>query len=552
MGSPAREADLMTRRGGVDESRCLLVLLPPETKMQIISHLSTQNSLSRLGQSCRAWHEVANEELYKRDSRENNSFAIKWMAFHAVDEQTTDSAIRTLEISRRWGGQIDAVQPHLLQSHRALSKRDPIMYETSTALHFAVLLGNMRLTKTILDMKASLTIQCSPVLWRSMGSKELSRKVEYFRRVLNGLFNPSGPVFPLFLAFLQGDTGMCELLVEHGAGREAIIVDSDTDPKAMSILHFAAADPTTDYRQWRCLFDRFREHIDEPSPQLARYTPLHIALKTGCTQGMQIAVESGADKESRSDVLHTPLSLGIQELKFQWNMDSRTFEEHMRCLRKFVDLGASVNPEGDSPLGIAMRPYMLDPVNYPLMRHVIYFLLEHHVDINRPLLLPYESVVFGIIRGIILNDKNRRSLKLLKQLLTDLIDRGLNITAVPGQTSPLYRVLINRKAEPKWLFDLLCEKGATIHAYEVDGAFLRWCDISRFWRKNKYNAWWQHQGQEDEIFQKWCEHPYNAWWWQHVKKIPPYVVSLAYEKAPNKKGQLYDILTHLPLSKLGL
>ncbi|CCE31808.1 uncharacterized protein CPUR_05663 [Claviceps purpurea 20.1] len=417
----------------------------------------------------------------------------------------------------------------------------------STALHFAVFLENMRLTETLLDIKASLEIPCSNLLQQLLGSEEVLLRVSYFRSIFcrNLRF---GSAFPIFLAFLQSNPDMCKLLVEHGAGREAMIVYLHGDPKAMSILHFAAADQTTDYRQWQCLFDGFREYIDEPCPRESQSTPLHVALITGCTQGMQIAVETGADKESRDGASRTPLSSGIMEFSHCTVAEPTPFEERMMCLRKFVNLGGIVNPDGASLLGFAVQRYVLFPTYRPDLRHVIHFLLEHHVDINRT----FErntNMVNEIIVGTIHRADHLPSLESLRELLRDSIDRGLNLTSpAPGLPSPLYRVLNDRKAEPDWLFDLLCENGATIHEHEVNYAFRRWCGIPRLWETNNYNAWWQHKGQEDEIFQKWCEHPYNAWWWQHVNHISPQTVELAYAEAFRYGGRkLYDLLTHLPL-----
>ncbi|CCE31801.1 uncharacterized protein CPUR_05656 [Claviceps purpurea 20.1] len=549
MNSSAPDARLIAWERNTDKSKSLMALLPSEMKIEIMSHIITQQSLSSLGQTCRAWHKVANEELYKRDCMENCSFAIKWMAAHAVDEQTTDSALRTLEISRRWGGQIDAVKRRLSRLDRAGSERkDETMYDTSTAIHFAVFLGNVRLTKTLLDMEASLTIPCSPLLFRSMGSEQLILRFKCFRRPLNCY--RFGPAFPIVLAFLQSDPGMCRLLMEHGAGREAMIFGYENNAGAMSILHFAAADRTTDYRQWQCLFDRFREYINEPSPDDYQSTPLHVALISGCTQGMQIAVETGADKESRDSGLCTPLRLGIADMPLYTIEDPKPFEEHMRCLRKFVDLGASVNPDGDSLIGFAVKHYASLPEKSPGLRHLIYFLLERHADINRTFFEPHSNMVNEIIHSILELGDAPQSRELLKELLGDLIDRGLNLTIpAPGLPSPLYRVLTHDDSKLVWLVDLLCDNGAPIHEYEVGPAFLSWCETSRLWAGNKYDAWWQHQGQEDEIFLKWCEHPYNAWWWQHVKHISPFFVSQAYQEAFCKSRQLYDILTHLPLPK---
>ncbi|CCE29175.1 uncharacterized protein CPUR_02866 [Claviceps purpurea 20.1] len=418
----------------------------------------------------------------------------------------------------------------------------------STSLHFAVFLGNMRLTKTLLDMKASLTIPCSDLLPTSMGSEEVLRRISYFHSVFGNVH--FGAPLPILLAFLQSDPDMCKLLVEHGAGREATIDYLHDDPEAMSILHFAAADRTTDYRQWQCLFDGFREYIDEPSPQQFQYTPLHVALINGCTQGMQIAVESGANKEARSISICTPLYMGIIGIPYRTTEYQKTFEKPISCLRKFVELGGSVNPEGDSVLVLAVNIYAPNPVNQPNMRELIYFLLDHHADVHGTSRWNNSNVVNEIVQASTsFHHEDPLARELLEELLSDLVDRGFNIrTPAPGLPSPLYHVLHNNKAKPKWLFDFLCENGATIHEREVDLAFLRWCEMFRWWRKNANSAWWKHQGQEDEIFLKWCEDPYNAWWWQHVKQISPQTVTLAYGEAFKRTRQLYNILTHLPLA----
>ncbi|CCE31799.1 uncharacterized protein CPUR_05654 [Claviceps purpurea 20.1] len=542
MDSAAREARVTAPERDTDELRCPLVLLPPEMKHQIMSRISTQQSLSRLGQSCRAWYEVANEELYKRDSRENNSVAIKWMAAHAVDEQTTDSAIRTLEVSLRWGGQIDAVKQH---HYSRSDTEEEIMCDTSTALHVAVFFGNVRLTKTLLDMKASLTIPCPTLSWASMGTQQLRIRFAYFQKVIENWRHVS-PVFPIFLAFLKSDTDMCKLLLEHGAGREAMILGTETGPQVMSILHFAAADPTTDYRQWQCLFERFREYIDEPSPQMDAPAPLHVALRAGCTQGMQIAVEFGADKEARNGFSHTPLSSFALETTDEHPV---TFEERTVCIRKFVELGASLESEVDSLLLIAVQSYIPDPLDYPLTRNLIDFLLERRADIHGISGWQNTNMVNEILDAIFDQEDDPESLELLKELLSHLVDGGLNFTTLsPGLPSPLCRVLNDFNSDHGWLIDLLCDKGATIHEHELNRAFICWCHTTELWETNQYDAWWQHQGQEDEIFQKWCEHPHNVWWWQHVERISLHDVEEAYEVAfGHEDRHLYDILTHLPL-----
>ncbi|CCE31797.1 uncharacterized protein CPUR_05652 [Claviceps purpurea 20.1] len=552
MDSAAREARLMAREWDMKESTCPMVLLPPEMKHKIMSYINTQQSLSRLGQTCRRWHGTATEELYTRDAKEHTSFAMKWMAANAVDEQTTDSAIRTLEVSRRWGGQIDAVKLDEAES----GGKDQIMYHKSTALHIAVFLGNLRLTETLLNMGASLTIPCPALFWASMGSQQLQIRFAYFQEVFwaYGL-GPDRTVFPILLAFLQSDTEMCKLLLEHGAGREAMIVYGWGHPKFMSILHFAAADPTTDYRQWQCLFDKFRKHIDEPCPIVDALTPLHVALRVGCTQGMQIAVETGADKEARNGWSHTPLSSAIQVTKDKTRLDHGTFKEFTRCFRKFVESGADINPEGDSALLFAVQSYgTYYPVDQPLTGHLIYVLLEYHADIHGTGRWQNTNMVNDIINSIFYHDsicshdKKAESQKLLKELFSHLVRSGLDLrTPAPGLPSPLFR-LLDDFTDHEWLIDLLFDNGATIHEHELDRAFICWCYTTKLWEKNKYDAWWLHQGREDKIFLQWCEHPYNVWWWQHFKQFSPHVVKEAYEVAfEHEDRHLYDILTHLPL-----
>ncbi|KAG5914250.1 hypothetical protein E4U61_005956 [Claviceps capensis] len=156
--------------------------------------------------------------------------------------------------------------------------------------------------------------------------------------------------------------------------------------------------------------------------------------------------------------------------------DPRTIEEHMRCFRKSVELGGSVNPEGDSVLVLAVKFYALSPVNHPIMRHLIYFLLDHHADMHasgRSGRHNTDAVIEILQAVVFLHREDTPAQRLPKDLLSDLVDRGLNLTIPePGWLSPLYIVLDHDKMEPNWLFNLLCENGATIHEDEVDSAFL--------------------------------------------------------------------------------
>lgn len=282
-----------------------MILLPPELKIDIVSRLDEPAALSRLGRSCRIWYEVANEELYKRDARENNSFAIKRMAVYARDEKTIDDAIRTLKISRLWGGQIDAVGP-ALTSQQTSNRTQRI--HALTALGIGVALGNVPLVESLLDEGARHDIPCSIMSSSLPQSLRFRYRVRYFKEVFKDYFR-SDNALPIFLAFLRTDLDMCHCLLERGVERDAMIVGSGPHSTRISILHFVAADPTRECGQWRFFYDRFREHINEPCTAM-NLTPLHVAMMSGCVQGVYDTLEYGADKEARNVDLQTPIMMG--------------------------------------------------------------------------------------------------------------------------------------------------------------------------------------------------------------------------------------------------
>ncbi|KAG5918391.1 hypothetical protein E4U61_001804 [Claviceps capensis] len=483
MGSVARQAYFMAWKQELYDSKCLMTLLSPEIRSEIISYLSPE-PLSRLGQSCRTWYQLAIPELYARDAKEGGSYAIKWMAAHAVDEETTEVALKTLDISARYGGQVNAIQLEFPQHHGFL-----LNYERSTALHYAVVLRNLCVTQKLLDMGARHDIPCSGVgwVWKATQSPRLMQRIDQFKGILEVCFRLSSWM-PIFLAFIQSDQQMGQLLLEHGAGREAVILRAYGGQMGrVSILHFAAADTTRDIDQWQLFFDAFREYINEPCARLSD-SPLHVALSTGCIQGMQLAVQTGADMEKRNALLETPLTKGVQKLRFL-DTSIGALQRHITCLRRFVELGGSVNPEGDSLLVSAVRYYRENPIVCPDVRVLIDFFLDHGADINE--VDSTGSTVFNeLIDTILSAEAFPPAIKVLEKLLSHLVDRGLDLTRpAPFLPSPLSTVMHNRDAQPAWLFKFLYRNGATIKSMEEDAFFLRWCQIPRLWGGIQYGRY---------------------------------------------------------------
>lgn len=333
-----------------------------------------------------------------------------------------------------------------------------------------------------------------------------------------------GQWFPIFLAFMQNDSAMANLLLDRGAGHEAMIAQSCTGSTShISILHFAAADTTEVIFRWRFLFERFREYKNERCTE-DNDTPLHIALKCGCIQGMQAAVETGADMEARNASLLTPLAALVRQLGIVYRQDG-TIQNHTRCLREFVKLGASVNPDGDSVLAESIEQYRANPAMWPDVVLIIDFFVDQGADPNGTSLTG-SHVASQLVRAIC--EAEPSEIKVLKNLLSNLVARGLDLTTQSsGWDSTLNTVIQQPDAQPEWLFKLLCSKGAVINDDEVGVFFLRWCRIPRLWTANQYDIR------------------------QHAEQISPAVAKDAYDIAfSNETSTLYDLLRRMPLAPL--
>ncbi|CCE27459.1 uncharacterized protein CPUR_00933 [Claviceps purpurea 20.1] len=489
MDPVAREVWLKAWKRDIDPSRCLLMHMPREIKALIIFHLDL-DVLSRLGQSCRAWYQVTLPELYGRDAKEGRSSAIRWMASQAVDEERTEIALNTLEISARFGGQVDVIS----EQHEGQT-----LYETPTALHYAIIRRNLRLAKKLLDMGARHDIPClHERLIASLHSSYFSDVLirlhyftDFFRvRNLNGQIvrNLNGQSFPIFLAFMRKDPDMGQLLVDRGAGREGMISPPfTTAPTRIPILHLLASEDMGDIGQWRFLFDHFREHINERCTEEGE-TLLHTALRCGAIQNVQIVLEAGVNMEVQNAALLTPLVALVQV----WTIQN---QRHVACIRKFVELGSNIHPGGDSVMVHVMKYYRLRPEMWSDIRHTLNFFLDHGADLNERS-LSGTNVVSQLIPTIC--HAAPAAMEALEELLHDLIDKGLDLRSLPQpleERSALCTVIIQKDAQPAWLFDLLCKQRATILDEEADDFFCRWFEVPRLRMGNQLYNIWQHAEQ---------------------------------------------------------
>ncbi|KAG6001190.1 hypothetical protein E4U43_001391 [Claviceps pusilla] len=291
------------------QPRCRMVSLPPEIKRHITRNLSMK-TLARLGQCCQSWFLFTTPELWSRDAEEGNSFAMKWAAAHAVDDETTEIALRILTRSSTFGGQVNAIQREFPTQHGNMT-----LYETSTALHHAIAIGNLRIATRLLNMGARHDIPCSGPRWvlKATGAPWLKTRLDDFKSFYPGRY-AFGQWLPLFLAFIRSDHKMAQLLISRGACRDAVLIHPNaviTTP--ISILHFAAANKNKDFDQWKFLFSSFSGYINEACTE-AHYTPLHVAMRSGNTQGMQVAVQTGANMEAQNRALRTPLVEGVSQV----------------------------------------------------------------------------------------------------------------------------------------------------------------------------------------------------------------------------------------------
>ncbi|KAG6001189.1 hypothetical protein E4U43_001390 [Claviceps pusilla] len=191
----------------------------------------------------------------------------------------------------------------------------------------------------------------------------------------------------------------------------------------------------------------------------------------------------------------------------------------MHCLRKFVELGASVNPEGDSVLVQTISYYKLNSTICSDVTHLIDFFLDHGADVNGRTMFG-STAIQELIMAIFAMEGVPSAVKLLKKLLHDLVERGMDLTSPsPAGPSPLCAVMHHRDAQPAWLFRFLCENGATLNSVEVNRFFIHWCRHPRLWSQKRFNMW------------------------QHVSKVSPRAVDIAYQTAFTfDDASLYNIL----------
>ncbi|CCE30150.1 uncharacterized protein CPUR_03998 [Claviceps purpurea 20.1] len=522
-----RWASLTAWKREPSEAGCHLALLPLELKLLIMSHLNA-SGFSHLGQTSQFWYHFVIPKLYTWDASVGNSFAISWAASNAVDEISTRAASRTLNISQLHGGQVNEIQQGFPREVEGLT-----YFETSTALHLAVVKRNWRIANRLLEMGARLDIPCSGDrwFWCATGSDvyEPWARLRYFGALFEGE-SAFGPWFPLFLAFFQNDPITAEALITQGASRDAMMITSqDGTASRISILHFAAADTSVNLDEWRFLFDAFPEHINEVCTE-KNITPLQAALRSGCIQGMKILVQNGADTEANPGSSRTPLVELVDRLRFIDPLSTR-LQRHLTCLWEFVRLGANVNPDGDSVLVSAILYFMSSPVNYGDAKRVIDLLLEHGADPNS---ISYNglhgmgsyasNVIHELVAAILLLEADATAMEILRTVLSDLFDKGLDVTTTePWLPSPLATAILNRDAQPEWLCNMLYEYGAKMHGREANAVFLHWCYTPRLW--NHYDV--------SDL----------AW------RISPSTVTLCYRAAFSRDtSALCDTLVRMPLA----
>lgn len=500
-----------------------LAIVPPELKCQITSYLSL-TALGRLGQCSRSWWEITNPELYTRDAKEGNSYAIKWAACTRT-KQGNQFALAVMTRSVAHGGQVNVI-------HKDFPKQradNSIHYEKATAIHYAVALGNRVLVKWLLNNGANLDIPCSGRGW--------ARNVMDPALLMNQLGKFSGfyPIsaghgfwLPLFVAFLQNNLHMAELLIQRGApGNVIYFIGNMVASRTISILHLAAANCTADFDKWKPLFNAYRKHINDGCAE-DLHTPLHVAMKSGNIKGMQAALEAGANTEKTNLGNHTPLVEGV--LRLNWlASNGPTRQQHITCLKKLVEYGASVNPAGDSVLVPAIRYYRENPIIAPDVTRLIYFFLDRGANVNGSNTVG-STPMRELFMAIFALEKFPVASETLKKLLKEMVRRGADLSQTlpipnpPGNFSYLDTVMRHRDARPAWLYDFLWKNGATIRPQEADLFFLTWCQIPRLHTRRQYNIW------------------------QHAADISMPIIERAYKLAfESETPHLYNILRSSPL-----
>lgn len=455
------------------DTRKFLVTLPQEVRYMIFEHetLTQRDLFNILLASAYTRYEVK-EVLYKKDARQGNSSAIAWAARVSASPRYRDSVYKTLDLSIRYGGNVDALQRR---------PRDEVAF--ATAFHIALANGTVGFAEELIALGASPST-FSRRLWKFLGAPRGGDvhdavAAEYLVRLMRRKRIENHYTLPLLPALLRAGTGFTKLMFKFKP-RGVLAVSKPEDLplpnerpndnlRAYTAHHLLISDDIQK-SEWKGILGQFPDEITVLDPA-SGMTPLMKALERGDEIVTEYLLGCFQNYDILSPIGWTAMTYAVKGAtvfdtpkKRDWSSDIVT---------EMLDKDADPNAGTQSyPLQIALMGLFdhidSDPKHPQRLKELISTLLSFNADAN--LRVAHQATIG---QEFFLKMPSPIP-KLMREVFCEILSHGFQASNyLPDGTSMLSK-LFQPAADKQKLAEKLLEYDAHLAPREIDDAFLQW------------------------------------------------------------------------------
>ncbi|KAJ2974206.1 hypothetical protein NQ176_g6178 [Zarea fungicola] len=443
----------------MEANRIFFVTLPAELRLNIGKYLG-QSDLYKLSLVCRATQSEATEQLYKKDAREGNSYAIAWAA--RTSSICEAAAFQTLKLSLCHGGSIDAKQ---LKNGAFAS-----------IIHIAAAHGSRDFVKELLTQGANVHSR-SIRPWEFL-NLDLARKLRQHtgQKRIRGYY-----CLPLLLAMFRPDFLVAEeLIAAHCTPYLAIQTSDEIQPsredrplltEAYTIHHMLIASNIF-MDQWDLIFRHFRAEVIVLEPA-SRMPLLMKTLEEGNVDAAEFVFKTKQNLDILSPIGWSSLAYAAKGALAFDRPKRRNWSADM--LVRLLERGANPNAGRQAypleiPLRTLLEKQLTDADQIRRTKKMIFSLLDHHADLN---VVPWQGPSIGQAFFTVIENQPTFTTT-FQEIFFRFLECGIDVNHLfPDGTSLLGRSL-GPRFKSRIMADKLLKSDARTTPREFDGLFRSW------------------------------------------------------------------------------
>lgn len=443
----------------MEANRIFFITLPAELRLQIGKYLS-QSDLYKLSLVCRATQYEATEQLYRKDAREGNSYAIAWAARTSSIYEA--SSFQTMKLSLWHGGSIDAKQ----------SKNGAFV----SIIHIAAAHGSQAFVRELLRQGASVHSH-SIQPWEFL-NLDLATKLRQHTRQkrIAGYY-----CLPLLLAMFRPDFLVAEeLIAAHCTAYLAIQTSDEIQlarehhpllTEAYTIHHMLIASNIF-IDQWDLIFDHFRAEVTVLEPA-SRMPLLMKTLEEGNVDAAEYVFKIEQNLNILSPIGWSSLAYAAKGALAFERPKRRNWSADM--LVRLLERGANPNAGRQAypleiPLRTLLEKQLTDVDQIRRTKKMIFSLLDHHADLN---VVPWQGPSIGQAFFTVIENQPTFTTT-FQEIFFRFLECGIDVNHLfPDRTSLLGRSL-GPRFKSRIMADKLLKYNARMTPREFDGFFRNW------------------------------------------------------------------------------